>query len=341
MRKDIDKQQIIKDYLAGVKTNELTQKYQVSLSFIYKALDQCGVPKKSRRSGLTIENLNRELVLSLYAQGQSATQIGKRLGCSHTLILHFLDKNGIVKTDVNQLKRKYKGIKEHYFDVIDTQEKAYYLGLLFADGCVSISDNSSRVEINLQEEDKDILEKFSLAVLGEVTLQFRDLSKRDKKNQWVLRINNKRMCRQLESLDCPPAKSLILKWPQWLTDPELQRHFIRGYFDGDGTINCNENNYNAYKFGIVSTLDFCQNFDKVINDQISTHFTYDTSNENDITTTISVSGNRQVLRLMDWLYKDATIYMERKYQKYQELRAWTEDVDLRLISAGNHKNQYV
>lgn len=286
-------------------------------------------------------NLPHTEIISLYQAGNSACKIAKMFGCSHPIVLSILDEHNIQRADVNQLKRKYKNIKEDYFNAIDTQEKAYFLGLLYADGCISISKNSSQVEINLQEEDKDILEKFSFAILGESALKFRDLSKRNKKNQWVLRICNKQMCKQLEKIGCPPAKSLILYWPQWLIDSELQRHFIRGYFDGDGSINCNEDNYHAYKFSIISTLEFCENADKVINEQILTHFTYDTSNENGITTTISVSGNRQIFRLMDWLYKDATIYLERKYLKYQELRAWIENVDARLNSPNNHKNQYV
>jgi transposase len=340
MRKDIDQQQIIKDYQNGTTTSEIIKKYKVSLTFIYKTLTKYNIQRKSKISGLTTETLDHDLIINLYGRGLSASKIAKQLGCSHTLILDFLDKNGVAKTPKNQLIRKYKKIKEDYFDTIDTQGKAYYLGLLFADGCVSISDNSSRIEINLQEEDKEILEKFSLTILRENALKFRDLSKRGKKNQWVLRLNNKKMCKQLEKIGCPPAKSLILFWPQWLINPELQRHFIRGYYDGDGGLKCNEENYHAYTFQITSTIDFCQNTDKIINSQLPIHFTYDTSNENGITTTIYVSGNRQILTLLDWLYRDATIYMERKYQKYLELKAWIDDVDNRKNASGHHINQY-
>lgn len=194
--------------------------------------------------------------------------------------------------------------------------------------------------INLQEEDKEILEKFSFSILEENILKFRDLSKRFRKNQWVLRICNKRMCKQLEKIGCPPAKSLILIWPEWLIDPKLQRHFIRGYFDGDGGLKCNINNYHAYTFQITSTFNFCQNVDKVINQQIPTHFSYDI-NANGKTTTIYVNGNRQISKLMDWLYQDATIYLQRKYLKYQEMKEWITNVDARLNSPDNHKNQYV
>ena len=44
---------------------------------------------------------------------------------------------------------------------------------------------------------------------------------------------------------------------------------------------------------------------------------------------------------LDWLYKDSTIYLDRKYKKYLELKLWTDDVNSRLNSLDNNKNQYV
>jgi hypothetical protein len=289
---------------------------------------------------MKINDLDPDFVITEYGKGQSACQIAEQLGCSHTLILHFLAKYHIVKTDVRQLKRKHKTVKEDYFDIIDTQEKAYFLGLMFADGNNSISDNSSIVSINLQEGDKEILEKFSMAIFDKVILKFHDNSEDNHKNQYLLRINNKRMCKQLEKLGCIPNKSLTLKWPQWLIDPDLQRHFIRGYFDGDGTI-YSDDEHTSFGFGIMSTNDFCTNVDRVVNEHIKVYFGYEVPYENGITTDISVYGNRNILKLLNWLYKDATVYLERKYQKYVKLKSWTEDVDKRKNGLGHHINQYM
>lgn len=339
MRSDINLQNLINDYKLGNTVENISEKYNVSLWFIYNVLKKNNINKKIKQSGLSLETLDRNIVIDLYNNGKSASFIAKQLGCSHTLILDFFDKNHIKKIDRKQLIRKFKNIKLDYFDNIDSEEKAYFLGLLYADGCNEISKNSSSISINLQEEDKEILEKLSFVILQENALKFLDLSKRKKKNQWRLRICNKSMCQKLFNLGCVSAKSLTLSWPNWLNDSELQRHFIRGYFDGDGSINCNEDNYNAYKFSIVSTLNFCQNVDRVINEQLKIHFCYD-YNKNGITTTISVNGNRQILELMNWLYKDATIYFSRKYQKYLELRTWLEDIDSRKNSTNNQINQY-
>ena len=83
--------------------------------------------------------------------------------------------------------------------------------------------------------------------------------------------------------------------------------------------------------------------DKVINQQINIHFWFDKSNQNDknqITTKLGTGGNRQILRLMDWLYEDANYYIQRKYDKYLELKQWCADVNNRLVSEEKHTNQY-
>jgi transposase len=337
---DIIRQQIIKEYTDNMSAENIMAKYDLSLGSVYDLLRENNIPTHKRSSGLTLKNLDPDFVITEYGKGQSACKIAEQLGCSHTLILDFLSKYHIVKTDKNQLSRKHKTVKEDYFDIIDTQEKAYFLGLMFADGCNSIGDDSaSTASINLQEGDKEILEKFSKAIFGEVILTFRDLSKNDRKNQYRLRIHNHRICKQLEKLGCIPVKSLTLEWPKWLIDPDLQRHFIRGYFDGDGTIYCRKNTH-YYGFGIMSTPDFCINVDRVVNEHIQINFTYETC-DNNITTDISVGGNRQILKILNWLYKDATIYLERKYQKYLELKAWTEDIDNRKNGPDHHINQYM
>lgn len=55
----------------------------------------------------------------------------------------------------------YKNINDSFFEKIDTEEKAYFLGLFYADGCNYINGNASRVALSLQEDDKKILEIFN------------------------------------------------------------------------------------------------------------------------------------------------------------------------------------
>lgn len=337
MRADINIQDLIQDYKSGKSTTYICEKYKVSFWMFYNLLKKNNINKRLKFSGYNLENLNLQDILQQYNSGLSASKIAKQLGCSHTLVLDFLDKNNVLKTPKNQLIRKYKDIEENYFDNVDTEEKAYFLGLLYADGCVS--KFYSCFEIGLQEEDRHILEKLSLSIMHKDILKFIDRSKCSRKNQWRLRVSNKHMCNSLKKIGCTPKKSLTLKFPEFL-DGELIRHFIRGYFDGDGSISCNKNQNYGYKFKITSTFDFCKEADKQINKSLPMHFTYEI-NKNKVTTTISVGGNRQILRLMEWIYKDANIYLYRKYNKYKELVTRIEYVDTCLQNSEKHINQYL
>ena len=127
---------------------------------------------------------------------------------------------------------------------------------------------------------------------------------------------------QLTNLGCMPCKSLILTWPEYL-DNKLQSHFLRGYFDGDGSLYSkkpNKTNYVNYGWQITSTDKFCLKVKEIIESKLLIHCSKSLScpKTNQITTTLSIGGNKQVLKILNWLYKDATIYLPRKYNKYIE-----------------------
>lgn len=129
------------------------------------------------------------------------------------------------------------------------------------------------------------------------------------------------MTQQLTKLGCMPAKSLILEFPKWLIDPVLQRHFIRGYFDGDGSIYSKEptkTGHIDYGWQITSTQSFCENVYDIMRRETDCQF-YLAKCSNNITYTLSSGGNLQVQKIMNWLYRDATIYLPRKYEKYLTL----------------------
>jgi intein/homing endonuclease len=204
--------------------------------------------------------------------------------------------------------RKYKNIDEHYFDNIDSEEKAYFLGLLFADGC----NHRDKITIDLQENDRLILQKLSKTILGEDATYYKKINKG--KNQYRVTIYSEIICDRLNELGCVPRKSLILEFPK--LDIKLQKHFIRGYFDGDGCI-CENNN--KYYFSIVSTKNFCNEVAIIIKNNVQINILFKLCCENNITTVLYIKGNIQIKKILDWMYKDANIFLDRKYNKYLEL----------------------
>lgn len=221
----------------------------------------------------------------------------------------------------NQYNRKYS-INLQYFDSIDREDKAYFLGLLFADGYVNVKYN--RIRLALMEEDKDILEIFRQKLEYSRPIKFCKTSEQHydsfkHKDTYDLVIDSKYMREQVESLGCTQAKSFTLKFPDWLVDLELKRHFIRGFYDGNGSITINQHRNGAIR--VCSTEEFLAPIQSLLKEDLNVnsflviHKHMDVNNIRDL----GIGGNRQVFKFLEWLYKDSTYYLQRKYDKYQEL----------------------
>ena len=225
--------------------------------------------------------------------------------------------------------RKYT-LNEQYFDVIDTQEKAYFLGFLYADG--TNCKNGRRVDLTLAEEDKEILEK--LAVLVDSNKPLIRVKIKDKQptrqDQFCFSMNGTRISQRLTDLGCMNNKTFKLKFPTKEQVPEhLRRHFIRGYFDGDGGISFTmppSRNCMVYKISITSTQDMLNSIkyliqkDLLIN--ISIRPSYAPKRDKKIIMELDIVGRKQVMAFLDWMYKDANISLQRKFNKYREMQEY-------------------
>lgn len=132
---------------------------------------------------------------------------------------------------------------------------------------------------------------------------------------WRLLLFSKHMCNTLNNLGMIPAKSLKLKFPEWL-DKKLYSHFIRGYFDGDGSLCVYQKQNGKYQptLTITSTNDFCNRCLEIMRNEL--HIgggVYDAASHNGITKVLSISGFVQLEKVLNWLYDDADLYMKRKH----------------------------
>lgn len=253
-------------------------------------------------------------IIDSYLNKESCTKLGKRYNVSHKCILKILHQYNI---DVNQKysSRKYK-INENYFDIIDTQNKAYILGFLYADGNVNIKKNKNTISISLQEEDGYILELMRKEIGSEKPLEYLDYSNKSDfgyhyKNQYRLLIFNKHMCDTLINIGMVQNKSLVLEFPN--IPKELYSHFIRGYFDGDGSIN-----KKTGSFSIISTLNFVLKVKDILetNLNISGGIVYESSNHNGITYDLYFHKQNETIKIFKWIYNNAEMYLTRKYNIY-------------------------
>lgn len=257
-------------------------------------------------------------IIDMYQnQKMSTVAIGKVFNCTHKPVAKVLERNGIKRVGNGQ--RKYF-FDEHYFDVIDNQKKAYILGLLFADG--NNCPSKGTIRISLKEEDKAILEQIRQELKLEKPLKYQDNSNDNhngyvSKNAWILDCFSSYMCQTLNDIGLVPNKSLIVEFPK--IPNNLISHFVRGYYDGNGSIYRTiktENNHHVI-VTITSTLSFCKTLSEICTNELDIFCPiYDASNHNGITKVFTLSGRNKAKKFLDWMYKDADMFLQRKYDRY-------------------------
>jgi predicted DNA-binding protein YlxM (UPF0122 family) len=323
-----DTNKIIKLYKDGIGSDTIAKQFDVTGTCILKILKKNGIERRNFTRKLGDKH---DEIIDLYQRGFSSPEIAEKLNVTHGAILKILKKNNIDRRDNEECRRKYP-INKDFFDVIDTEEKAYFLGFLFADG--GNIKQANFVRIDLTENDKDILYKLAKLIYTENSEQHVKIQNREDKGSFAyLNINSKYICSQLDKLGCTPKKSLTLKFPELLKDEELIRHFIRGYYDGDGGLNIPNANNRVSTLKIISTLEFCTTIKQFIELKIGTHFCVYNDVPSKNVYTINTSGDRQIRKFLEWLYKNATIYLNRKYELYLKLVEHICETD-KLIAAG-------
>lgn len=232
----------------------------------------------------------------------TGADLAKEYPITLTAINGLLRRNGYKSKSQSELQRKYS-INENFFDVIDTEEKAYFLGFLYADGCNATNRNA--VILSLKEDDRDILEKLNSLLQPQKPLG------RTKYGQNTLMISNKHISQRLIELGCHRAKTYSLVFPSEKQVPKyLVRHFVRGYFDGDGWVGKNS-------ICIVGTIDFCNSLSSLLKNKFDINC-YIRARHPERKNNIRMLeiNSRQARVFLKWIYSNSTIHMQRKYDRY-------------------------
>lgn len=194
-------------------------------------------------------------------------------------------------------------------DNIDTEEKAYWLGFFYADAYNN--EKLGRLVIELQECDRDHLQKCA-KFFGQPRAPFIQHKNGGKYTAYRLELNSKYLTKSLVDKGCHQTKSFNITFPNWLHH-NLIRHFIRGYFDGDGCIYVHQDQLGIQ---IVSTKEMITAIQVLLKEiDVNSHVSHPARYTNN-TYRLDSGGSRQVLRFCKWIYNKATIYLDRKYEIY-------------------------
>lgn len=303
--------EIVSRYQNGEYIKEIAKDLKITKVTVTKVLKASGVEIKRfiRKSQFSDEEIKK--MYELYNSGLTLDDLGRKYNVDASEISFLFNKFGFKRRDNSHSKRKYT-LNENYFDVIDTQNKAYFLGLLYADG--RNRTNVHKITISLKEDDKHILESFKEELGSNAPLKLIPMSKKKEtfSDQYRLIICNQHMSDTLEKWGMVSNKSLILEFPDFLPE-NLIPHFIRGYFDGDGFIS-----ETPYVTTIVSTLSFCEHVQNILNQRDIYSKIYNTHNKETSTRTLSMTRKTECIKFLDYIYSDANLYLHRKHNIYME-----------------------
>lgn len=256
---------------------------------------------------------------NLYQKGYSANKIGKILGYTDHTIL-----NAIRSIDPSAVRSK-AGFKpswnENYFETIDDEFKSYFLGFLMGDGNVTRRLKSQPV-IRLQISNKD---SYILHILKEVLCVNNKIEYSIRDNTNTLRFHSSRMASDLEKYGIVPNKTGKERFPYDKIPEKLVHHFLRGFFDADGWFSIS-NNKTKIKFmiGWAKNIKMLKDIKKYLNDHVNgltdvKIHKYSEDKGYKGYAMLLYTKRQNVLDIAEFLYQNATIYLDRKRKVYETM----------------------
>jgi hypothetical protein len=226
---------------------------------------------------------------------------------------------------------KYK-INEKYFDNLDTEDKNYFLGLLMADG----HNNGKNVSIALSGDDKIILEKLSSIIYENYRpLLTNNLSLINKlhKDSHKLYICNMNICKRLSDIGMTKNKTYDMKFPKEIDDINKFRHFLRGYFDGDGCVTIQNK---RITFSIVGEFSFLTDMLSKISEYLNIKIVNKIYKTSSFASEIKIGSKKIVRELYKFMYQDSNYFLERKKIKFDDFFGKKEN-NIDKVPSSNYK----
>ncbi len=174
--------------------------------------------KKGKVTKEKLLNPYKDIIFELYQNGSNLKDIAQKYNVDSRTVSAFIKENSNIEIRPGAPKRKYE-LDETVFEKIDSEEKAYVLGFLYADGCVT--KNNSRLSITVSSVDEDILIKIKTLLKTNIPIRHEDGSLIKNTNYYGkptsnLTVNSVKICKDLNKWRVSQHKTLKLTFPQFL-----------------------------------------------------------------------------------------------------------------------------
>jgi ribosomal protein L20A (L18A) len=261
--------------------------------------------------------LTKEILECEYKELGSMQKIANKLNVSIDSVYKYMKLYHI------EYKKHYTGIyncNENFFKE-ETPESFYVAGFLAADGSLQQRKYSKIVKICLSKKDKQHLEKIKSILKSNHPIKEYQVkpTKKSKISGYCVEIQivSNTLFDDLARFNIIPKKTFVYCIPEWIINHQLVNHFMRGYFDGDGCVSwCGLGDGRTIRqlyFNILGTKLFLEAYQNIL--EHNCQLNHNNLCQKDNVFSLSYSGNNIIQRIGNFLYKDATIYLERKYDQ--------------------------
>lgn len=320
---DEERKIIKQEALSGTSCKDIAKLIGRHYSSVKRYLNANNLPSNPKKYGIQYEDY--EPIFELYNSGLTLQKIHDEYYPQYTTdqINYIVREKGITRPN-----GKVSHLNHNYFSEIDSVEKAYWLGLLTADGNVQYRKErgeSYKITLDLNSEDEYLVEKFKNAINSNLNVHTyinnTSFQRKDGQPHKMARItvHSAQMYKDLGKYGIVERKSLLLEKVPYIKDEYLS-HYLRGFFDGNGSITYGNKKakYFSPRVLFYSTYNFCKSVQESLNKVIGLPIHTITKQKDYNVSFITYGKFDDVVAIYNFLYKDATIYMKRKKEKFEE-----------------------
>lgn len=257
------------------------------------------------------EQLKQEIINYYKSKPMTLSDVGAKFNLSNPTV-------GKILKDVpkySKAKIFNPEMNERFFQEINNELNAYFLGLLISDGNV-FNDSTGRqasISITLDLHDEYLLQAFKEAINSNTSIGH------DGRGCGQIAVRSNLMAQDLAQYGVIPRKSYNTYLPQ--VNKNLMQHLIRGILDGDGSILAKQ-----YDTRYLHSISFCGTH-QLMSD--ISEYCYKNLNLNQKPSVydykdkqlseMKIQNYNDIQIFGDWIYNNATIFMKRKKEKYDEI----------------------
>lgn len=271
--------------------------------------------------------MSKETLVEL-TKTKTVSEIAKLYNCSVRTVYNWYERYNLSfkRAIQSEIKRPKKyNYNDEYFHIIDDEHKAYWLGFIMADGCIvkkSKNKPSLSLVINLQKKDDKHLEKFNKDLNGNLPIRYgthkpsvihsytKDVYLQETEF-CKIEVNSKWLCQDLINHGVSQRKTLKENQPL-IENSSLIRHFIRGYFDGDGCFSAVKPSDKKREYPKIFIASGCEIIEYIINNVFQeTGFIMSKDKYYNLDRCY-IQSEEGFLKFIKYIYKDSTIFLDRK-----------------------------